>query len=68
MKEASFVTVDGKKEYKKSLMEDEDSKENTNIMSNQFFIQTNQSSDRLSSLVDSNKTVGLDELMNLLKN
>lgn len=68
MKEASFVTIDGKKEYKKNLMEDEDSKENTNVMSNQFFIQTNQSSDRLSSLVDSNKTVGLDELMNLLKN
>jgi hypothetical protein len=49
-------------------MEDEDSKENTNTMSNQFFIKTNQSSDRLSSLFESTNTVGLDELMNLLKN
>jgi len=68
MQEASFISIDGKKESKKNLMEDDDSKENTNIMTSSLFIQSNQSGERLSNLVDSNKTVGLDELMNLLKN
>lgn len=65
MKEASFVTVEHDKEMKKKLINTSDVDEDTNRMSNSLFAQ---SKDRLTSILDTNKTVGLDELMNLLKN
>lgn len=65
MKEASFVTVEHDKEMKKKLINTSDVDEDNNRMSNSLFAQ---SKDRLTSILDTNKTVGLDELMNLLKN
>lgn len=67
LKNASFLKVDGNVTTKKKIKEqNNDSICNTNtITENNMFTQ---SSDRLSSIMDSNKTIGLDELMNLLKN
>lgn len=65
MKEASFVSIENGKEFQKKIMEKENDDDNTNTMTSNLF---NQSNNRVESLLDSNKTVGLDEIMNLLKN
>lgn len=65
LKQASFEVIDHKKVSSKKLLQSNDREENVNAMSDQLY---NQSSDRLHSILDSNKTVGLDELMNILKN
>lgn len=65
LKQASFEVIDHKKVSTKKLYESNDDNDKSNAMSDRLF---NQSSERLTSILDSNKTVGLDELMNLLKN
>lgn len=65
LKQASFEVIDHKTVSKKKLVVSNDREDNVNAMSDQLY---NQSSDRLHSILDSNKTVGLDELMNILKN
>jgi nuclear GTP-binding protein len=56
LKNASFVSIDGKNESNKKLIE------------NEGIINKNKNGERLNSLLSNNKTIGLDELLNLLKN
>lgn len=57
MKEASFVNIDNGNINNKKLYKEDNSKT--------LFDESNY---RLKNILDTNKTIGLDELMNLLKN
>lgn len=65
IKQASFDIIDHKKVSKRKLMDDEEDDDVTNTMTSKLY---KEPASRLTSILDSNKTVGLDELMNLLKN
>jgi len=57
LKEASFVNIDNGNINNKKLYKEDNSKT--------LFDESNY---RLKNILDTNKTIGLDELMNLLKN
>lgn len=65
VKQASFDVIEHKTASSKKLIENVERNDNTNEMSDKLY---KQPVSRLHSILDSNKTVGLDELMNLLKN